>query len=163
MKIKVKLINKNCRFEAIKKGEWIDLRASTIVELKPPIAKKGSVIFNSVMIPLGIAMELPKYFEANIVPRSSTFKNYGILLSNSIGVIDSSYCGDEDEWMFMALPYMDKLIVEGDRIAQFRIRPSQFAPWYVKLRWLFTSRIKFEIVESLNNKSRGGFGSTGIK
>lgn len=163
MKIKVKLINKNCKFNTIGKGEWIDLRSSTTIELKKPVVKKGVITFNPVMIPLGIAMELPKYFEANILPRSSTFKNYGMVLSNSMGIIDSSYRGDNDEWMFMGIPYMDKVIMERDRVAQFRIRPSQFAPWWIKVKWLFTSNIKFEFVETLNNKSRGGFGSTGIK
>lgn len=168
MKIKVKLINKNCKFEVIKKGEWIDLKSSDTISLNAPEImtdehSKNLVIFNPVLIPLGIAMELPKYFEANILPRSSTFKNYGIQLVNSMGIIDSSYNGDDDEWLFAAIPYRSKVIVEGDRIAQFRIRPSQFAPWWVKFRWLFTNKIKFKFVETLNNTSRGGFGSTGIK
>ena len=108
-------------------------------------------------------MELPKYFEANIVPRSSTFNNFKIILANSMGVIDSTYNGDGDEWKFQAIALGSTKINEGDRIAQFRIRPSQFAPWWIKLKWLFTNKIKFVFVDTLNNKDRGGFGSTGIK
>lgn len=163
MKIKVKLINPSCKIEQIKKGEWVDLRSSEKIDLSGPKAYKGAVSFKSKLIPLGIAMELPKHFEANIAPRSSSFRNYGIILSNSFGIIDSTYNGDNDEWQFNAIPFRDEYINEGDRIAQFRIRPSQFAPFWVKLKWLFTSKIKFEFVDNLGNKDRGGIGSTGVK
>ena len=164
MKIKVKIINPNCKFKASDKGEWIDLRSSINIKSPPPKVDVHRVIqFPKITIPLGFAMELPKYFEANILPRSSTYKNFGIILSNSMGVVDSSYKGDEDEWGFPGIGIDSVVIKEGDRIAQFRIRPSQFAPWWIKIKWLFTNNIEFVEVDSLNNKVRGGFGSTGIK
>ena len=168
MKIKVKIISEHCPpLTTSKKGEWIDLRAcpKNPINLKAPYkpAKVSNIVFDSALIPLGFAMQLPKYFEANVVPRSSVFKNYGIILANSMGIIDSSYCGDKDEWKFQAIALVkDTTIFPRDRIAQFRIRPSQFAPWWVKIKWLFTSKITFQYVKTLNNMSRGGFGSTGI-
>ena len=97
MKIKVKLFNPNCQFEVLAKGEWIDLRAAQKVELGAPYAHTlgqgrtvRTVMFHDVKIPLGIGMKLPKGFEAWIEPRSGTFKNYGMLLVNGKGIIDSS-------------------------------------------------------------------------
>lgn len=121
------------------KSDWIDLRASETVELKAGEFR---------LIPLGVAMELPKGYEAHIVPRSSTFKNYGILQTNSCGIIDGSYCGDEDMWRMPVYATRDTVIRENDRICQFRIVENQ-------------PTIVFDEVESLNNASRGGFGSTG--
>ncbi|MCD8324798.1 MAG: deoxyuridine 5'-triphosphate nucleotidohydrolase [Clostridiales bacterium] len=121
------------------KSDWIDLRASETVELKAGEFR---------LIPLGGAMELPKGYEAHLVPRSSTFKNYGILQTNSCGIIDCSYCGDEDMWRMPVYATRDTVIRENDRICQFRIVENQ-------------PTIVFDEVESLNNASRGGFGSTG--
>ena len=121
------------------KSDWIDLRAAERVELK-----KGEFQ----LIPLGVAMQLPQGFEAHIVPRSSTFRKWGILQANSMGVIDESYCGDDDVWGFPALAMRDTTIARGDRICQFRIFENQ-------------PKITFDEVESLGNKNRGGFGSTG--
>lgn len=123
------------------KSDWIDLRASETVELK-----KGEFK----LIPLGVAMELPAGYEAHVAPRSSTFKNFGILQTNSCGVIDGSYCGDEDMWRMPAYAIRDTVIHKGDRICQFRIMENQPA-------------IVFEEVESLGNQNRGGFGVTGVK
>lgn len=123
------------------KSDWIDLRASETVELKSGDFK---------LIPLGVAMELPKGYEAHVVPRSSTFKNYGILQVNSCGVIDNSYCGDEDMWRMPVYATRDTVIHKNDRICQFRIVENQPA-------------IVFEETESLQNESRGGFGTTGVK
>ncbi len=123
------------------KSDWIDLRASETVELK-----KGEFK----LIPLGVAMELPAGYEAHVAPRSSTFKNFGILQTNSCGVIDGSYCGDEDMWRMPAYATRDTVIHKGDRICQFRIMENQPA-------------IVFEEVESLGNQNRGGFGVTGVK
>jgi dUTP pyrophosphatase len=123
------------------KSDWIDLRASETTELK-----KGEFR----LIPLGVAMELPAGYEAHVVPRSSTFKNYGILQTNSCGVIDGSYCGDQDMWQMPAYAIRDTVIHKGDRICQFRIMKNQPA-------------IVFEEVYSLNNQDRGGFGTTGVK
>ena len=121
------------------KSDWIDLRASKDVELKAGEFK---------LIPLGVAMELPKGQEAHLVPRSSTFKNYGILQTNSCGIIDCSYCGDEDMWRMPVYATRDTVIHQNDRICQFRIVENQ-------------PKITFDEVESLGNADRGGFGSTG--
>ncbi len=121
------------------KSDWIDLRASETVELTAG---------EYALIPLGVAMELPKGYEAHLVPRSSTFKNYGILQTNSCGIVDGSYCGDEDMWRMPVYATRDTVIHVNDRIAQFRIVENQ-------------PPVTFTEVESLNNESRGGFGSTG--
>lgn len=121
------------------KSDWIDLRASEEVELKVGEFK---------LIPLGVAMELPQGYEAHLVPRSSTFKNYGILQTNSCGIIDCTYCGDEDMWRMPVYATRDTVIHVNDRICQFRIVENQ-------------PKIVFEQVESLGNANRGGFGSTG--
>ena len=164
MKIRVRSLNENCNIKAFKKGEWIDLRCSVKTELSAPhnAYKTRVTKFDTALIPLGLAMELPKHFEANILSRSSTFKHHGILQTNAMGVIDSSYSGDNDEWKLPVIALRKTTIDEKDRIAQFRIRPSQFAPWWVKLKWLFTSSIEFDYVETLGNKDRGGFGSSGV-
>ena len=164
MKIRVRLLNEYCKIKSIKKGEWVDLKCSGTIRLSAPhnAYKTRVTKFNDVKIPLGVAMELPKYFEANVLPRSGTFNNYGVIQTNSMGVIDSTYCGDNDQWHMQVVATRDTLITEGARIAQFRIRPSQFAPWWVKLKWVFTSSVKFEFVNSLDNEDRGGYGSTGI-
>lgn len=141
--IKIKYFNKNVEklMYIDGKSDWIDLRASETVELK-----KGDFK----LIPLGVAMELPKGYEAHVVPRSSTFKNYGILQVNSCGIIDGSYCGDEDMWRMPVYATRDTVIQENDRICQFRIVENQ-------------PQIQFTEVESLGNSNRGGFGSTGVK
>lgn len=122
-----------------KKSDWIDLRAAADVPIK-----KGDFA----LIPLGVAMELPKGYEAHVVPRSSTFKNFGIISTNHMGVIDESYCGDSDQWFFPAYALRDTEIHTGDRICQFRIMEHQPA-------------FAFEEVESMMNEDRGGHGSTG--
>lgn len=177
LKIKVKRLNKNINLpEVIDKGDFIDLRAAKSVTMHAPQAGtlkrhkvNGSefshrdVEFDFKLIPLGIAMELPKGFIAVLTPRSSTFKKYGITQANSIGVIDQTYCGDNDEWKFPAIAYRDTLIPEGDRICQFEIRLSQKATVWQKLKWLLSSGIEIIEVESLEGTNRNGFGSTGVK
>ena len=121
------------------KSDWIDLRAAERVVLK-----KGEFQ----LIPLGVAMQLPQGFEAHIVPRSSTFKNFGIIQTNHMGVIDESYCGDNDQWFFPAYALRDTKISKNDRICQFRIMEHQPA-------------ILFEETDSLDHEDRGGIGSTG--
>ncbi|MCR5469073.1 MAG: dUTP diphosphatase [Lachnospiraceae bacterium] len=121
------------------KSDWIDLRVSERTELK-----KGDFK----LIPLGVAMELPKGYEAHIVPRSSTFKNYGILQANSCGIVDGSYCGDNDMWRMPVYATRDVVLEKNDRICQFRIFENQ-------------PTIQFDVVEHLTGKDRGGFGSTG--
>lgn len=154
MKIKIKLSNPQSSFKKIELGEWIDLRSETDVIIKPG---------DHHMIPLGIAMKLPKEFEAIMAPRSSTFKNFGIIQTNGIGIIDSSYCGNDDKWYFSGLGMASKKINAGDRICQFRIQPSQCASCWTKLKWLFTNTITFIKVDDLERTNRGGFGSTGTK
>lgn len=121
------------------KSDWIDLRASEEVTLK-----KGEFK----LIPLGVAMELPKGYEAHIVPRSSTFKNFGIIQTNHCGVVDGSYCGDNDMWRMPVLAVRDTVIHVNDRICQFRIMENQ-------------PKIRFDEVEHLEGADRGGFGTTG--
>lgn len=121
------------------KSDWIDMRASEEVELKAGEFK---------LIPLGVAMQIPAGYEAHLVPRSSTFKNWGIIQTNSMGVIDGSYCGDNDMWRMPVYATRDTVIHVNDRIAQFRIIKNQ-------------PTICFEEVAHLENKDRGGFGSTG--
>ena len=121
------------------KSDWIDLRCAEEITLKKGEWK---------LIPLGIAMELPKGYEAHVVPRSSPFKNFGIIQTTSMGVIDASYCGDNDQWYLPALAVRDTEIHVNDRICQFRIVENQ-------------PKIDFCEVATLEGKDRGGFGSTG--
>lgn len=169
MKIKVKLFNKNCKFESIKKGEWIDLRSAVTCQLISPFANtlnskrdKRNVEFDDYKIPLGIGMQLPKGFEAWVESRSGTFNNFGIILANQKGIIDSSYSGPNDQWSFQAIAFRDTVINEGERICQFRIALSQKANIWQKIKWLFTNKIEFEFVDDYEGVDRGGFGSTGI-
>lgn len=177
MNIKIKKLNPNLELpKIIAKGEWIDLRASVSVVMKAPQAQVlkrvtvngettsyRDVEFDTQLIPLGIAMQLPKGYEAVVLPRSGTLKNFGIMLTHSAGIIDSSYCGDEDEWKFSAIALNHCEIQEGDRICQFRIQLSQKATMWQKIKWLFSSKITFTEVDHLGNEGRGGFSSTGVK
>lgn len=123
----------------VDKGDWIDLRAAKEVALKAG---------EYALIPLGVGMKLPTGYEAHVVPRSSTFKNFGVIQTNSHGVIDESYCGDNDQWHFPAFALRDTVIHKNDRICQFRIEKKQ-------------PEISFVEVTNLDLKDRGGFGSTG--
>ena len=123
------------------KSDWIDLR----------VAQDMTIAAGTyVAIPLGIGMKLPIGYEAHVVPRSSTFKNFGLLQTNSMGVIDETYCGDNDQWHFPAYATRDTVIHKNDRICQFRIMEHQ-------------PTIEFTPVEHLADESRGGFGSSGIR
>lgn len=121
------------------KSDWIDLHTSETVELKAGDFR---------LIPLGVAIALPEGYEAHIVPRSSTFKNYGILQTNSMGVVDFTYRGDGDQWYFPAYATRDMTVEKNARICQFRIVENQ-------------PRLEFVAVEHLDGPDRGGFGSTG--
>lgn len=173
MKIKVLEKTPGCMPEILEVGDWIDLRAAKDIHLAAPYANtlhrkryKNSddntafrdVQFHYTMIPLGVAIGLPKGYEAYLLPRSSTFKNYGVLQTNSKGIIDYSYCGNNDEWKLPVVSTREVTIPKGTRIAQFRIQLSQKATVWQKLRWLFTSKIKLERVSSLSDNDRGGFG-----
>jgi dUTP pyrophosphatase len=137
--IKVKYSRGVKKIERFNCGDWIDLRAAEEVHFAEGEFK---------MIPLGVCMELPNGYEALIAPRSSTFKTLGIVMANSIGVVDESYCGDNDEWHFPALATKDTVIHKNERICQFRIIQHQ-------------PLIHLIEVEHLGNADRGGIGSTG--
>ena len=139
--IKIKYFTDIEHIEKISQGDWIDLRAAETVSLS-----KGEFK----LISLGVGMILPDGYEAHIVPRSSTFKKFHIIQTNHMGIIDNSYCGEQDEWKFPALAVEDTIINKDDRICQFRIVKKQ-------------PEIVFEQVEKLSDTSRGGFGSTGVK
>lgn len=127
------------KIEKIAQGDWIDLRAAETVELKAGDFK---------IVSLGVSMKLPEGYEAHIIPRSSTFKKWGILQTNHMGVIDNSYSGDNDIWGMPVLALRDTLINKNDRICQFRIMKKM-------------DDLQFNEVEHLDGKDRGGFGSTG--
>ena len=127
--------------EKLPQGDWIDLRAAETVDLKAGEYR---------LISLGVSMKLPKGYEAHVAPRSSTFKRWGILMTNSVGVIDESYCGDNDLWYFSALAMRDTNIDLGDRICQFRLMKKM-------------PDATLETVEILSGPDRGGIGSTGDK
>ena len=139
MVIKVKYFTDIEPIKAIEGGDWYDLRTAEDI---------GMSKFDFKMIPLGIAMQLPEGYEAHVVPRSSTYKHHRILLVNSVGIIDNSYCGDNDQWMFPAIAMDDTYIPKGTRICQFRIVKKQ-------------EPVTFDVVDHLENPDRGGFGSTG--
>lgn len=142
MKVKIKYFtNKIDKVNKIDIGDWIDLRASETVFIR-----KGEYK----LIPLGVGMILPEGYEAHVVPRSSTYKNFSIMQTNHMGVIDESYCGDNDQWMFPAYALKNTEIHTNDRICQFRIMKKQ-------------PEIEFEQVEELYGKDRSGFGSTGAR
>lgn len=137
--IRIKYMRGVQKVERFNVGDWIDLRAAEDIEMKAGEFK---------LIPLGVAMELPRGYEALVAPRSSTFKKMHILLANSIGIIDESYKGDNDEWHFPAYAVKDTFIRKNERICQFRIIQHQ-------------PLIHLLEVEHLGNADRGGIGSTG--
>ena len=155
--------------KVIKKGDWIDLRAAEEVVLNAPQAgtlkghdvKHRDVVSDVTYIPLGIAMKLPDGFEAIIASRSSAAKKMGVMLANGIGIVDSSYQGDGDQWMYPAISLRKTSIALNTRLCQMRIQLSQKATFWQKVKWLFSSGIELIEVESLGNESRGGIGSTG--
>lgn len=140
-RIKIRYTRDVEKITKIEQGDWIDLRCAETVELK-----RGDFA----ILPLGVAMKLPYGHEAHVVPRSSTFKNYGIIQTNGIGIIDNSYCGDDDEWGMPVYATRDVVINKNDRVCQFRIAKRQDLD-------------KITEVQHLNYKNRGGFGSTGTK
>ena len=140
MKVYIKYFSDEIsKIEKMEKGDWIDLRSADNLSLKA-----GEFAYVS----LGIGMILPDGYEAHLAPRSSTFKNFGILVPNSPGVIDNSYCGENDEWKLPVLAMRDTEILVNDRICQFRLVEKQ--PAFV-----------LEQTAHLSDDSRGGFGSTG--
>lgn len=139
MKINVKYMEGVHPLESISMGDWVDLRVAKGFSIKQ--GEYG-------ILPLGVAMELPVGYEAIVLPRSSTFKRYGLIMTNSAGVIDESYNGDNDWWGFPFYATRDVVIEQNTRIAQFRIIEHQPPLFFVE-------------VKKLGNPNRGGFGSTG--
>ena len=139
MTINIKYFTDILPIEINNNGDWIDLRAAEDIDLN---------IGEFKLIPLGVGMKLPNGYEAHIAPRSSTYKKWGIIQANSVAVIDNSYCGNEDEWKYPVIALRSTHIYENDRICQFRIVENQ-------------PQIEFNLVNQLEESSRGGFGSTG--
>lgn len=140
LKIKIKYFTNDIdKIIKVDLGDWVDLRAAETVELKAGEFK---------LIPLGVGMKLPKGYEAHIVPRSSTYKNFGIIQTNHQAVIDESYCGNNDQWFYPAYALRDTIINKNDRICQFRIVEKM-------------PLVEFIEVNELDDKDRGGIGSTG--
>ena len=126
--------------ERIAVGDWIDLCNAEDVSINT---------FECKPIPLGVCMKLPKGYEAHLLPRGSTYKNFGIIQANSMGIIDESYCGDNDQWFMPAIALRDTTIPKGSRICQFRIMPKM-------------EKVKFVETFQMLDKDRGGYGSTGV-
>lgn len=139
--IKIKYTRDIEKIQEIETGDWMDLRVALDTYMT-----EGELYH----IPLGVAMQLPEGYEALVIPRSSTFKKYGIVQANSVGLIDETYCGDNDEWHFPAYATRETFIPKNTRICQFRIQKHQ-------------PPITLKEVEHLGNANRGGFGSTGEK
>lgn len=139
MEVKIKYFTDIEKIKQVPNGDWVDLRSAIDITLK-----KGEFT----IIPLGVGMKLPFGYEAHIVPRSSTYKNYGIIQTNHMGIIDNSYSGDNDQWGMPVIAMRDTTIHKNDRICQFRIIQKQ-------------PDFEFTKVKCLDTKSRGGFGSTG--
>lgn len=174
MKIKVLEKIPGCMPEIIKVGDCIDLVTSEEYTLKCPHAKMlhkkknaeeqnterfRDVVFNYALLDLGVAIELPKGFRAVVIPRSSTFKKWGIIQSNSEGLIDESYCGPNDVWKMPVMATRNVTIPKGTPICQFEIQLSQKATMWQKLKWLFSSKIELVKVNNLDNEDRGGIGT----
>lgn len=140
LSIKIKYFRDIEPIQKFENGDWIDLRSGIDIDLKAG---------DQVLIPLGVGMILPEGYEAHIVPRSSTLKNFGIVQGNHVGIVDNSYSGDEDEWMMSVIAFRDTHISKNDRICQFRVLKKQ-------------PKLVFEKVKNLNETSRGGFGTTGV-
>ena len=152
LKIKIKEITEGCMPEIIEQGDWIDLKLAEAVRFTGPEVIK--------YLPLGIAMELPKGFEAYILPRSSTPNKWNIEVANSQAVMDESYNGNKDEWRLITKAFKATEIPKGTRICQFRIMPKMNAGILTKLKWLFSNGVELIKVDNLNNDNRGGIGST---
>ena len=141
MQIEILYHNDVERITAQDKGDWLDLRAGERVEFKAGEHK---------LISLGVSMRLPAGYEAHIAPRSSTFKHWGLLQTNSPGIIDESYCGQTDIWFFSAYATRDTVVEKNDRICQFRLMLKMLKPEFCQ-------------VEKLSRSFRGGYGSSGVR
>ena len=147
-KVKICVLNKFCT--PVQKGNWIDLKSAITITMK------GNAQFE--YIPLGIKTLLPKWYKAEAKPRSSTYKNYGVIMTNSLGEIEHDYGG---EWVFPVLSFKEKTIKQGDAICQFQVKLREDAPWYMKIMDLFTKIKLVYVKESEITGKRRGLGSTG--
>ena len=146
MDVKVKYTHEDSyRLKAIKKGDWIDLAIDEDISV---------AAFSVIKVSLGLAMKLPDGVEAHVLPRSSTFIKTGLLLTNSMGVIDNSYSGNDDEWSAVFYATRQAFVERGTRLLQFRLVDTQSTVF---------GQISFEEVTQLDSVNRGGFGSTGSK
>lgn len=170
--IKVKVLTEGCAPQISEDGDWIDLRAAEDVHLDCPYAvartRKGGessrkLVVPTTYVPLGVAMQLPAGFEGIAAPRSSSNKKFHIVQTNSLGVIDQPYCGEDDQWHMPIMATGEVNIKKGDRICQFRVQLSQKATMWQKLKWLFSSGVEIQIVDSLDNPNRGGLGHSGVR
>lgn len=174
MTIKVLEKTKGCFPIDFEVGDWFDLCTAEEIKLKAPQANRlhkynqnketpeirmRDVDFDWTFIPLGVAIEMPKGTECHLLPRSSTFKKWGLIQTNSMGIIDRTYASDKDEWKLPVVATREVTIPKGTRIAQFKVVPSQKATILQKLKWLFSNGVKLKAVSSLNNPERGGFGN----
>lgn len=176
LKIKVKELTEGCMPVINENGDWIDLRSAISVTIPAPqadVLKRKTVEGEKVSyrdvniptcyIPLGVAIELPKGFEAVINSRSSSPRKLGLFIPNGQGVIDNTYNGNDDQWHYVCSSMKETTVEVGDRICQFRIQLGQKATMWQKLKWLFSSGIELIKVDNLNNENRGGFGSSGVR
>lgn len=176
LKIKVKVLAKNCMPMINENGDWVDLKSAIDVTIPAPqsdVLKRRTVDGERVgyrdveiptyYIPLGVAMQLPQGFEAIIDSRSSGPKKLGLFIPNGQGVVDNTYNGNNDQWHYVCSPMRETTIEAGDRICQFRIQLSQKATMWQKIKWLLSSGIKLVEVDDLGDNNRGGFGTSGIK
>ena len=138
--IKIKYHDDILPIDMFDNGDWIDLRSAEDIDM---------ISGDFRLISLGVSMQLPEGYEAHIVPRSSTYKHWGIIQANHMGVVDNSYCGDDDIWKFPAIAIRDTKIYKNDRICQFRIVKKQ-------------PEFEFEEVDHLDSPNRGGFGTSGL-
>jgi dUTP pyrophosphatase len=176
IKIKVKELTKGCMPTISSNGDWVDLRSAVDITIPAPQSSvlkrvrdgENQISYRNVeipvhYIPLGIAMKLPEGFEAIVASRSSTPKNFSVFTPIGIGIIDNEYCGNKDQWCFVASSMKGVTIKQLDRVCQFRIQLSQKATIWQKIKWLLSSGIELVQVDKLESKNRKGFGSTGIK
>lgn len=187
LKIYVQLMDKGCLPLVSPKGDWIDLRAATDVSMSGPhLNENGVITFENTLVSLGVRMLLPHGLEGDLKPRSGTYNNYHVIQANHVGTVDWPYNGPKDIWKqnLIALgpcaihgpreateedKQNPKLTINegrvcGDRVAQFRVKLSQFATFKDKLRWFFSSGIELVIVDNIDTVSnRSGFSSTGVQ
>ena len=176
LKIKVKVLTEGCMPVINENGDWVDLKSAVDITIPAPqsdVLKRKTIEGERVghrnveiptyYIPLGVAMQLPQGFEAIIDSRSSGPKKLGLFIPNGQGVVDNTYNGNNDQWHYVCSPMRETTIEAGNRICQFRIQLSQKATMWQKIKWLFSSSVKIEWVDTLDGVNRGGFGSTGVR